>query len=423
VSRTTSALRAAAAIGLAAGAAPSLHVGGLSVASLRAHRCSIDTSTRFVIVVPAHEEEVGLGATLNSLATLAYPSDLHEVVVLADNCTDDTAGVARRHGVRVIERTNPDQRGKGQALNWALPQLLADESVDAIVVVDADSIVDTNVLHHMSWHLRNGADAVQVDYKVRNPQLSWRTRLLDVAFTAQHRTRSSGRTALGLSSGLHGNGMAFSRGTLEEVSYGAFSVVEDIEYGMMLGCAGRRVVACDATFVAGDMPATSTDAAVQRTRWEAGATVVRRRHLRPLVSRSVRSRDPVAAGLAADLVMPPLVNAVAMLGAASVLVVGRIRPWSATMLLLGWGSIAGHVALAISRSDSPAKSIRALIHVPTYVVWKLRLRGSSYWNEQRRGEGAWERSNRSAAVTDTDTDTATKLSATVGVGVAHEGVR
>lgn len=377
-----------------AAALPCVHIAALTAASFRPHLCGTDASLRFIVLVPAHNEAPNISATLESLNELDHPA--MSVIVIADNCTDDTAEVARKCGVTVLERDDPERRGKGPALHWAIPRVLANPDVDVVVIVDADTIVDRSLLSCLSWHFVRGADAVQVDYRVRNPGDSWRTRLLDVGFTAQHRVRSSGRSALGMSAGLHGNGMAFSRATLEEVPYTAFSVVEDIEYDLLLGRCDRRVIACSATHVAGDMPTTAEDAGAQRTRWEAGRTSVARRHRRAFVRRAVTQRDRVAAGHAADLAMPPLTTSVTALSAATMLTSISPTRGGVVALAFGWAGLGGHVAASIARSNNPKASIRALGRVPAYAAWKLRLATTSNWSEQRSGAGTWERSVRSS---------------------------
>lgn len=396
MSGRSTAIRAGVAASAVATAVPFVHIGLLTAASLRAHRCERGTSTRFAVLIPAHDEASNIETTLASLAAVDYPTDSYEVVVIADNCTDETADIARRCGVRVLERHDVERRGKGQALHWAIPRVLSDASVQALMVVDADTVVEPSLLARVSWHIEGGADAVQVDYRVRNPASSWRTRLLDIGFTAQHRVRSSGRSALGLSAGLHGNGMAFARDTLETVPYTAFSVVEDIEYSLLLGRSDRRVLACDATHVAGDMPATADDAAPQRSRWEAGQSAVRKRHLGPFFRRAIKHRDRVAAGHAADLSVPPLTTTVAALGVSSALAVLLPSRTAVTATTIAWGCLCGHVATSVARSTDPAASIRALAHIPTYAFWKFRLRATPRWSEQRSGSGAWERSARTA---------------------------
>ncbi|HEY6549580.1 MAG TPA: glycosyltransferase family 2 protein, partial [Solirubrobacterales bacterium] len=126
---------------------------------------------RLAVLVPAHNEESGIEATLESLAACEYPASARRIVVIADNCTDSTAARCARAEVEVWERTDTSQRGKGFALIWALRRLFEEEtSVDAIVMVDADCTVSPNLLTAIDRRLRSGASAVQVDYVAGNPE-------------------------------------------------------------------------------------------------------------------------------------------------------------------------------------------------------------------------------------------------------------
>jgi 1,2-diacylglycerol 3-beta-glucosyltransferase len=129
---------------------------------------------RFDIIVPAHDEEGGIAATVESLLALDYPEALRHVVVVADNCTDATAERARAARAKVLVRTDVGKRGKGYALEYAFSQSLSDGWADAVVVVDADSEVSPNLLRAFSSRIEAGAPAVQAFYGVRNPAASWR---------------------------------------------------------------------------------------------------------------------------------------------------------------------------------------------------------------------------------------------------------
>ncbi len=386
--------------GAAAVAAPALHLGVLTAAGARPHRCGRSTSVRFAIVVPAHDESESIDATLDSLAALDYPVDQRQVVVVADNCTDDTAEVARKHDVTVLERFDDENRGKGFALNFAFTQLLADPDVDAFVVIDADTDVDTDLLARAAFHIEQGASAIQVDYRVRNPETSWRTRLLDVAFTAKHLIRGRGRDALGCSIGLHGNGMIFTRELLTTIPYSATSVVEDIEYGMMLVDAGRIVAWCDGTHVGGDMPGDAETAVSQRVRWELGHAQMRERYGWKMLMPAVGKGDHVRADAAIDVLTPPLGTVVAGLGGATI-VGGLARRWLGTaplrVIALGWLALGVHVAMSIARSPSSWRALPAIARVPWYLAWKVGVRTSSVWQTQARDGAVWTRTERSDA--------------------------
>jgi hypothetical protein len=128
---------------------------------------------RMVVLVPAHDEQAGIGATLDSLRACAYPPSALRVVVIADNCTDGTAACARAAGAQVWERAQPERRGKGFALAWALDRLDAEgDTFDALVVLDADCLASPNMLAEIDRRLRRGTRALQVNYVVANPHAS-----------------------------------------------------------------------------------------------------------------------------------------------------------------------------------------------------------------------------------------------------------
>ncbi|MBC7794808.1 MAG: glycosyltransferase, partial [Clostridia bacterium] len=176
----------------------------------------------FAVVVPAHDEETGITDTVRSLLAVDYPSELRHVLVIADNCSDATAARAREAGATVLERTHHALCGKGYALEYAFERIMSEAVVDAVVVVDADTVVEPSLLRAFDRLLTAGAEAAQAEYGVRNRDASWRTRLMTVALAMFHRTRSITRERLGLSCGLRGNGMCFTTALLARVPHRAY---------------------------------------------------------------------------------------------------------------------------------------------------------------------------------------------------------
>jgi glycosyltransferase involved in cell wall biosynthesis len=334
---------------------------------------------RFDLVVPAHDEEAGIAQTVRSLLALDWPAEQRRVVVVADNCSDRTAREATRAGAHlVLARSDEELRGKGYALAMAFGRSLSDGFADAVVVVDADTVADRNLLTAFAARLERGALAVQADYGVRNPEDGPRTRLMSLAFTLFHRVRSLGRERLGLSSGLRGNGMCFATSLLREVPYAAFSLVEDVEYGLRLGEAGHRVWYADDARVLGEMVSSARASASQRHRWEEGRRALRERG-GSLLRRALRRGDRVLGDLALDVLVPPLARLAALalagdtLAGALVLTADAsplvVAPWAASLLFL-----AVYLARGVQLSGSG--SLKALAFAPAYLVWKLALRRS-----------------------------------------------
>lgn len=356
-----------------------LYLATLSLLSRRGTAPGPSGSVRFDVVVPAHDEEAGVASTVRSLLAMSYPQDRFRVLVVADNCSDATAERARAAGAQVLERRDGERRGKGHALAFAFDRLLSERRADAFVVVDADSEASPNLLGAFAARLDSGARALQATYGVRNRDASWHTRLLHLGFTLFHDVRSLGRERLGLSCGLRGNGMAFARDLLEQVPHGAFSVVEDVEYGIQLGLAGCRVQYVHEARVIGEMPAGRGAARSQRSRWEAGRGALVRRHAPRLLARAIRERRPVLLDLALDLLVPPLSSLVAATAAGLALsLLWLAIGGGAGVPVVAWGATALGLGVYVARGWVLARmgwrGLLDLVHVPGFVAWKLALR-------------------------------------------------
>ncbi len=360
--------------------AASAYLGALAFFSRRPPTPTRDSSTQrltFDVIVPAHDEESGIAATVTSLCALDYPRDQFRVIVVADNCSDGTAVIARDAGALVLERHDAQHRGKGHALAFAFAMSHEEGFADAIVVVDADTVASPNLLTAFAARFESGEVALQALYGVRNVVDSWRTRLLSIAFALFHDVRSLGRERLGLSCGLRGNGMAFTRDLLKRVPYRAFSIVEDIEYGLALGRLGIRVGYVANARVDGEMPGSESASRSQRDRWEDGRKALVRQYAASMLRASLASRDRVQFDLAADLLVPPLAQLVlavalgTMLSALALsLGIGAALPavvlWSTSVVALALYVVRGCVL-----SGSGPRVILDLLWAPVYIAWKV----------------------------------------------------
>jgi len=367
----------------------------LSLAARRAAPPPPGAGVRFDVVVPAHDEEEGIGETVRSLLALDYPADLFRVVVVADNCHDHTRQQAESAGARVLVREDPARRGKGWALAHAFERLGGEAFADAFVVVDADTLVSPNLLAAFAARLRGQAAALQARYGVRDPERSRRTRLMRLALALFHDVRSQGRERLGLSCGLRGNGMAFTRWLLLEVPHDAVSLVEDLEYGLRLGLRGHRVEYVDEACVLGEMASTETGARSQRTRWEGGRRQLRRSYLAPLLRTAWHQRSLMLLDLALDLLVPPLTQlALAVAVGLLACLVGWLLGLTTLVTAAPWGlaavALTTYVVCGIRASGSGLRGAGDLLAAPAFVLWKLSLwlQPDSDW----RGE--WVRTAR-----------------------------
>lgn len=136
----------------------------------RERACITDKTHKFALIISAHNEEKVIANMVSSLNALDYPRNKYDILVIADNCTDNTAAEAQKAGATVLERNNPSLRGKGYALEWLFEKLYDNEQgYDYISVFDADNLVDKRFLIEMNKKANQGYKAVQGFLDSKNP--------------------------------------------------------------------------------------------------------------------------------------------------------------------------------------------------------------------------------------------------------------
>jgi 1,2-diacylglycerol 3-beta-glucosyltransferase len=353
---------------------------------------------RFAIVVPAHNEQGVIGATLHSLHAVDYPRELFDVVVIADNCTDDTAAEAERAGARVLARANASEKGKGYALRWCFDKLLAEHpGYDAFVVIDADTVAQANLLIVFDGHLETGAAIVQCADLVKPSPGAWSAEMTRLGFMLYNYVRPLGRIAFKGSAGLKGNGMCFRRDVFELHPWNAFSRAEDLEYGQQLLLKGIPVRFAPESTVLATMPDDARNAESQRARWEGGRLPLIRAYSGPLLKRAILKGSLASLDAFLELITPALVNMIAValiMGFISGLAfflplgAGGVFPvlWF-LLVTLGVFHLFGGVLL--SRDPDLIKAVR---YLPRYVTWKMLLYVKLA--RKRGDDGGWVRTTR-----------------------------
>jgi cellulose synthase/poly-beta-1,6-N-acetylglucosamine synthase-like glycosyltransferase len=334
----------------------------------------------FDVIVPAHNEAGGIAQTVANLQQLDWPAALFRVVVIADNCTDETASVARDAGATVIERQDPLNRGKGYALAHAFKWSRQEQKAAAVVVVDADSRASANLLQSFAARIELGCEALQAHYGVLNAGASWRTRLMAIALGSIHKLRSRARERLALSCGIRGNGWCVTHALLEAIPYESYSLTEDVEFGVELGLSGRRVAYCDDSHVNGEMVTTASAAGSQRQRWEGGRFKLIRSKVPTLLRRAVTAHSRICLDLALDLLILPLsyivLGAATLLLLALALVVMNPAPLQVCLLVtatVDCAALVAYVARGWALSGIGLEGIWDLLRVPAFIFWKLLL--------------------------------------------------
>jgi 1,2-diacylglycerol 3-beta-glucosyltransferase len=220
----------------------------------------------FAIVIPAHNEEQNISTTLRSCAVLDYPKDKYRIFVIADNCSDRTAEIAKKNGATCLERHDEEKKGKGFALEWGFKQILV-ERHDALVVLDADCQLDNHALRIFDHYLKNGEKVLQTNDAASNPDSNAMSYAVAVGNLVENRLFYAPKSRLGLAVLLRGTGMVFRREVLEQHPWEAHSVVEDAEYTLRLIKSGIKIRFINEVNVFSEFPDQKGQLQVQRMRW------------------------------------------------------------------------------------------------------------------------------------------------------------
>jgi cellulose synthase/poly-beta-1,6-N-acetylglucosamine synthase-like glycosyltransferase len=349
---------------------------------------------RFIILVPAHNEEQQLPRLLASAAAQDYPPGAFRTTVVADNCSDGTAAACAAHPVDVLERFDSARRGKGHAIRWALERLDL-ESVDALVVVDADSIVGPGFLAHLNLQLQSGDQVIQCYNGVANPGQSWFTRLMAISRTMANEILHPAKRKLGLSSHLMGNGMCFDAAVLRSRAWDALSAGEDWEYYAQLVVDGGYVGYSRGARVYHQESTGLRQASTQRLRWSSSRFAVLRRYGPSLLMRGLRMRDVRCMDAALPLVFPnpSLGINLTLCGLAAGAVVamtgGSVTFW------IWFGALAlvqlAMLLVAVLYTEDPLASAASIVVAPLFLAWKMGIDVLSFFGV---GGGEWKRTHR-----------------------------
>lgn len=250
---------------------------------------------KFAMLVAAHNEEVVIENLVESLKHLDYPKELYDIFVIADNCTDNTAKIAREAGANVFERFNKEKRGKGFALEWMFDKIFKMEThYDGIAVFDADNLVDKNFLKEMNNKMCEGFKVVQGYIDSKNPQDSWITESYAIAFTSANRMLQLAKSNIGLSAQIGGTGFVIDTATLKKLGWGATCLTEDLEFSCKLILNGEKVGWAHDAIIYDEKPLTLKASWNQRKRWMQGFADVATRYGMKLLKKSIKDRSFVA---------------------------------------------------------------------------------------------------------------------------------
>ena len=381
---------------LAGIALPNLVIAVELVAGLRPRALALppEPVPRTVVLVPAHDEAAGIAAMLATVLPLLSPG--MRLLVVADNCTDDTAAIARAAGAEVSERHDPAARGKGHALAYGRAVLAAGPgpAPEVVIVLDADCLPEADALARLARAAVATGRPVQGCYLLEpRPAAAPTVRISGFAFLVKNLVRQAGLARIGAPAVLTGSGMAFPWALFARAPLATDDIVEDLAIGVALARVGAAP-RFDPDARIWSAPAGASGTLSQRTRWEHGFAATARAVTLPLVGEGLRRGRPGLVWLGLHVAVPPLALLLGIDGAV-LAVLALLWALGAAALPLEFGValllvVAAGVVAAWWRHGRDQVSAAALARAPLYLLWKLPI----YLKLVRRAETRWVRTER-----------------------------
>lgn len=346
------------------------------------------------VLIPAHDEAAGIGQTLAELAKVAPEGT--RVLVVADNCTDDTSAIARTAGAEVVERSDPVARGKGYALACGRDYLANGNQAppDVLIILDADCRLGPGSIEALaSAAMTAGVPAQAINLISADTAAPPMVQIGSFAMLVKNLFRSRGMQRMGGAALLTGTGMAFPWNLIADARLATGSIVEDLALGIEMTRAGHppRLVGGAGVRSA---PADIRDALAQRTRWEHGFMDTVRKHAWPVLSSALKRGSRAEMLLGLHLLVPPLALLLMLATFVLAVVSGLTLAGASEMPALLLGALLAFVAILVLTAwiAGGRKYLAggALLRAPFYVLWKLPL----YASFLRKPEARWNRTPR-----------------------------
>lgn len=347
-------------------------------------------STRFVIAIPAHDEDSVIAATVNRLLGLDYPAELFAIHIVADHCSDNTAILARQAGAIVHERNDGPRTGKGAALVWLFERVL-DSDCDAVVVFDSDTQVASDFLRLMDARLTQSVhvQVIQGQHVIRNPSDGWFPALTWAMFIIDNRFQNLGRSNLKWSAKHMGDSICFRVDILRRLGWGE-GLTEDYHLRQRLLLEGIKISYEPAAKGHGEAPRTWTQARAQRARWLRGTQMASQQLAGQLWLEAIRRRDPALLDGALQAYLPSFstLTVVCVVVLLTQIFLGWLvgRSIVPAALLYAWVGVCMTLfvyplfGLALERA--PAKAYLVILTGPLFVIWRTVLALTSRYSRR-----------------------------------------
>jgi len=352
-----------------------------------------DIAARIAVLVPAHNESTGLLPTLDDIKQQLRPGD--RILVVADNCADDTATIARTAGAEVIERHDPIRRGKGYALDFGI-QHLSSAPPDILIMIDADCRIAANAIRRLTRLCAMTHRPVQALYLMAAPTNSRiNHQVAEFAWRVKNWLRPLGLFSLGLPCQLMGTGMAFPWEVISKVDLANGWLVEDLKLGLDLAAQGHPPLFCPSALVSSQFGSSAKAARTQRERWERGHIGMILTTGPRLFCRAAMDRNLNLLALTFDLAVPPLsLLAMLVVGIVCLTAACALLGFSLSALILSGAALAAFVLaafLAWLKCGRDVVPIGTVLSIPLYILGKLGLYRIKMFNKT---DPQWVRTDR-----------------------------
>lgn len=350
-------------------------------------------SVTYKILMPAHNEAGIIHKTLESLIQQGIEVD--NFVIVADNCTDRTAEIARDLDVRVLERFDDAQFGKGFALDYGVQYLKENDSPEILVVLDADcetTLSSVNLLVHTCMATDRPQQAL---YLMRNKnETSLKQRVAGFAWLVKNKVRPLAIDKLGIPVSLTGTGMAFPWPVISAINIANGNIVEDMQLGVDCTLFGAAPQLCEKSVVYSEFPEQEEAEKTQRTRWEHGHLMTIIQQVPILCKQAILRRDWRLFLLALDIAVPPIALLVFLevcfLGILGLYALFSGYVWAFTVLFMSFLFFSIILVLTWNRYGRDYLSFKELISIPRYIFSKLSIYSSFLFQRQT----AWIKTSR-----------------------------
>jgi cellulose synthase/poly-beta-1,6-N-acetylglucosamine synthase-like glycosyltransferase len=328
---------------------------------------------KLLFLVPAHDEELLISACVRSLIDMEYPPASRRIVVIADNCSDRTAALARQEGGECMERIDREFPGKPRAIAWGLRQVNL-RDWDACVIIDADSTVAPDFASALARLAPLNDIVFQANYRVTNEFESWLTRLGGLLSRCRYEVTYPLKQSAGLNCPITGNGMGFGTNLLIRDGWRAYSITEDSELYAIYTEAGVSIHHASRANLFSQFARTLSQGTIQRRRWFAGRIrIIHEWGVRLIRSPRISWQQKLDAFVELGLASPVLhlMFALAVSAAALFGTPGSAGKWIASFAIASVSGIAVTTIVVISRHPQPWRTLSSFLMLPVYAGWRL----------------------------------------------------